>query len=388
MNKELRRGLRTWIEIDKKAIKHNYNIFRNFIGEDCKMLSVVKSNAYGHNLVEFAHEQEKLGTDFLGVDSVREAIALRKDGIKIPILVLGYTLPEMISEASKKNISVTVSNFESLSALIQTSDPSQMKSQFDGARKIKIHIKVDTGMFRHGFSEADIQKVLEKLKKNKGIVVEGLFTHFSMAKDPNYPTYTKSQVEKFKKCKEAFLKAGYSPICHAAATSGTLILKEGHFDMVRVGIGLYGVWPSEETKMFFENTFTLQPILSWKTIVAEVKKVNKDSRVGYDGAGVAKKDSIIAICPIGYWHGYPRALSNTGYVLINGKRAKILGRVCMDIIIVDVSDVKNIKVGDEVVIIGKSKNLEITADEISILLGGSTYELLTRINPLIKRLYI
>ena len=376
MQKELRHGLRTWIEIDKKAVKHNYNIFRNYIGKDCKMLSVVKSNAYGHNLVEFAHEQEKLGADFLGVDSVREAMALRKDGIKIPILVLGYTLPEMIGEASRKNISITVSNFESLSALIQTKE------------KIKIHIKVDTGMFRHGFGEEDIPKVLEKLKKNKYISLEGLFTHFSMSKDPNYPTYTKSQIEKFNRSKEVFIKAGYSPICHTGATSGTLLFKEAHFDMVRVGIGLYGIWPSEESKLFFEDKFSLKPILSWKTIVSEIKKINKDSRVGYDGAGVAKRNSSIAICPIGYWHGYPRALSNIGYVLINGQRAKILGRVCMDIIIVDVTDIKNIKVGDEVVIIGKSKNAEITADEISILLGGSTYELLTRINPLIKRFYV
>ncbi len=376
MNKELRKGLRTWIEIDKKAIKHNYDIFRNFIGKNIKMLSVVKSNAYGHNLVEFAKEQERLGTDFLGVDSVREALALRKEGIKIPILVLGYTLPEMISEAAIKDISIAISNFESLSAAIQTKE------------KIKVHIKVDTGMYRHGFYDSDILKVLDKLKKNKHIIAEGLFTHFSMAKDPNYPTNTKIQTERFKIWQDAFKKAGYNPICHTSATSGTLILKDAHCDMVRVGIGLYGIWPSEETKISFENKFSLKPVLSWKTIVAETKRVKKDSRVGYDGAGVAKKDSIIAICPIGYWHGYPRALSNIGYVLINGKKAKVVGRVCMDIIIIDITDIKNVKVGDEVVIIGKSKNTEITADEISILLGGSTYELLTRINPLIKRIYI
>ena len=389
MNKNLRKGLRTWIEIDKKAIAHNYRIFRNLIGKKCNMLSVVKSNAYGHGLVGFAKEQEKLGIDYLGVDSILEAFTLRREGIKVPILVLGYTLPEMVGEAIGKDLSITISNFESLAVILKSKN------------KIKIHIKVDTGMYRHGFMLDDVQKVLKKLKSNKNIIVEGLFTHFSMAKDPNYSTYTKAQVEKFQKCKDAFIKAGYNPICHASATSGMLVFKDSCFDMVRIGIGLYGVWPSAETKLSLENTFSLKPILSWKTIIAETKKVKKDSRIGYDGSAIAKKDSVLAVCPIGYWHGYPRALSNLGHVLINGKVAKIIGRVCMDIVIIDITgivksrrfgrdsdrSVGDVKVGDEVVLIGSSKKAEITADEISVLLGGSTYELLTRINPLIKRFY-
>lgn len=376
MNKNLRKGLRTWIEIDKKAIKHNYNVFRNYIGKNCKMLSVVKSNAYGHNFIEFAQEQEKLGIDFLGVDSMQEALALRREGIKIPILVLGYTLSERMMEAAKKNISITISNFESLSAVLKIKE------------KIKIHIKVDTGMYRHGFYENDVQKVIKKLKDNKNIIVEGLFTHFSMAKDPLYPNHTQSQIAKFSKIKNIFLETGYNPICHASATSGILLLRETAFDMVRFGIGLYGVWPSEELQIHFDKNFILKPVLSWKTIIVEVKKIPKGARVGYDGTGNARRDSILAVCPIGYWHGYPRALSNLGYVLVNGKKAKILGRVCMDIIMIDVTDVRNIKVGDEVTIIGKSKDTEITADETSKILNGSTYELLTRINPLIKRFYI
>ena len=403
MNRQLHKGLRTWIEIDKKAVAHNYLAFRDYLDknslenktiERVKILSVVKSNAYGHSLIEFAQEQVKLGADFLGVDSVIEAITLRKVGIKIPILVLGYTLPEMIDEAAKKNISITISNFESLKAVIEANV------------KIRIHIKIDTGMYRHGFMPDEILEVIKKLKNNNpsqtksqfdgagNIIVEGLYTHFSMAKDPIYPTQTKLQAEKFQKCRNAFLKVGFTPICHASATSGMLVFKDAYFDMVRIGIGLYGVWPSAETKLYFEKSFSLKPVLSWKTIIAETKKVNKDSRVGYDGTAVIKKDSVLAICPIGYWHGYPRALSNVGYVLVSGEKAKVVGRVCMDIIVIDITGIKNVKVGDEVVIIGKSRNptsairREITADEISLLLGASTYELLTRINPLIKRFYI
>jgi len=297
--------------------------------------------------------------------------------------VLGYTLPEMIKEAFRKNISLTVSNFESLSSLIKAKV------------KIKIHVKVDTGMNRHGFFVEDIPKVLEILASNNlsagqagNIIVEGLYTHFSMAKDPASPDYTNSQVEKFEKWCVAFSEVGYSPICHASATSGTLLFNKAHYDMVRIGIGQYGIWPSEESAKFFEGKILLKPVLSWKTIIAEIKKISKGSRVGYDGTNTVLRDTKLAVLPIGYWHGYPRALSNTGYVLINGLEAKILGRVCMDIIMVDITDIENVKVGDEVVLIGKSKNTEITADEISKLLGGSTYELLTRINPLMKRFYI
>ncbi len=386
MNKELRKGLRTWIEIDKKAIAHNYRVFRNLIDKKCKLLAVVKSNAYGHNLMEFAKEQEKLGADFLGVDSVVEALTLRKEGIKISILVLGYTLPEMISEAVNKNISITVSNFETLSAVIKNFPPSLRSS--GEASKIKIHIKVDTGMSRHGFLENDIEEVLNKLKNNKNIIVEGLFTHFSMAKNPSFPAYTNSQIEKFEKWRETFLKAGYKPICHASATSGTLLYSKAHFDMVRIGVSLYGIWPSKESEAYMGDKISLKPVLSWKTIVAEIKKLPKGSKVGYDCTEILKKDSTIAVCPIGYWHGYPRTLSSIGKILINGEKAKILGRVCMDIIMVDVTYIEKIKVGDEVVLIGKSGTQEISADDISTILDGSPYELLTRINPLIKRIYI
>jgi alanine racemase len=395
----LHKGLRTWIEIDKKAIKHNYKVFRNLIGKKCKMLAVVKSNAYGHNLIEFAKEQEKLGVEFLGVDSVVEAFTLRREGIKIPILVLGYTLPEMMKEASRENISITISNFESLNAInklylsssrMRGSRNSNLDSRLHGndTREIKIHIKVDTGMNRHGFFEKDIPKVLVILKNNKKIIVEGLYTHFSIAKNPHDKKYTNSQIEKFKKWQKAFLSAGYNPICHASATSGTLLFKEADFDMVRIGIGLYGIWPSKESYNYLKNKITLKPVLSWKTIVAEIKEIPKGSKVGYDGTNTVKRNTTLAVCPIGYWHGYPRALSNIGYVLVNGQKAKVLGRICMDIIMIDITNIKNVKVGNEVVIIGKSKNNEIKADDISKLIDGSTYELLTRINPLIKRFYI
>ena len=440
MKKELRKGLRTWIEIDKKAIKNNFNSFKKLIPKSCKFLAVVKSNAYGHNLTEFSKEMEKLGADFLGVDSITEALALRREKIKIPILVLGYTLPERLEDAVNKKISISVSSFETISAIkkffllssrMRGSRKLGMDSRLHGndRRVLNIHIKVDTGMGRHGFLISDQDKLIRELKKltmkndkNHFVVgninVEGLFTHFSSAKKPDDLQYTNIQIETFKKWIEIFKTNGFNPIIHTCATSGTILFSlpekilidgkskifraldkksntsvktltgEALFDMVRIGIGLYGEWPSKEIKETFKDKINLLPVMSWKTIVGEIKKIPAGEKIGYDGTKVLEKDSIIAICPIGYWHGYPRALSNKGFVLIKGKEAKILGRVCMDIIIVDVSDIYGVKVGEEVVILGKSGNEIITPGNISDMIDGSDYELLTGINPLIKKFYI
>ncbi len=381
MKKTERLGLRTWLEIDKKAIKHNYSVFRSVIPKETKMMAVVKSNAYGHNLTEFALEQEKLGVDYLAVDSAVEGVALRESGIKIPILILGYTLPEMIPVAVKNNLEITISNFDYFKEI----------KKLNLNKPVKIHIKVDTGMHRHGFQIEDMKKVITeiiKLKDNRPVYqVVGLYTHFAMAKNPSFPAYTKSQIEKFNIWREAFALANLKIICHAGATAGALLYEEAHFDMVRIGISLYGIWPSKEAEAFCEGKIKLQSVLSWKTIVAEVKKMPKGTKIGYDCSETLEKDSVVAILPVGYWHGFPRALSSIGYVLVSGQRCKILGRICMDIIIIDVTTVKNPKIGDEVTIIGKDGEAEITIDNIATLLDGSSYELVTRINPLIKRIF-
>ena len=406
--KEEKNGLRTWIEIDKKAVEHNYETIRRLLSSKCKLMSVVKSNAYGHGLLEFSHEIENLGADWLGVDSVWEALALRKDGIKKPILVLGFTLSEKIEEAIENDISITVSSFETLEAI----------KVLEVSKKAKIHIKVDTGMGRQGFLPQDLEKVLEFLLKIKDqglkIETEGLYTHFASAKNPAFPKYTMTQVGIFNKWVEAFNDAGFDPIKHAAASSGTLIFPETHFDMVRVGIAMYGLWPSPEVEAFCREKIILKPVLSWKTVIGEVKELPKGSKVGYDSTETLEKDSRIAICPIGYWHGFPRALSSIGRVLVNGKRCRVIGRVSMDMITIDVSKVGEVKVGDEVVIIGKqahqnftsqnlggqdgarqnfdSQNLggqeEIKADELANLSDTTNYEIITRINPLIKRVFL
>lgn len=378
MHQSKKQNLRTWIEINKGAVKNNHSTFRKLINPGCFLMSVVKSNAYGHGLVDFSRIVEKLGVDWLGVDSITEGESLRKAGIKIPILVLGYTLPFKIKNAIENNISLTISDFETLKNL----------KKIKGG-KLKIHLKIDTGMHRQGFFVSEIPEVIKVLKSCPAVVLEGVFTHFSSAKNPAFPAVTNKQIEEFKKAVEIIEGAGFKDfIKHVAATAGVIIFPQSHFDMVRVGIGMYGIWPAKETYEAFKNKIKLEPVLSWKTIVGPVKSLPKGSRVSYDLTEELNRDSKIAILPVGYWHGFPRALSSIGRVLIKGKEAKVLGRVTMDMIIVDITGIKDVKMGDEVVLIGKSGKAEISADTLAYLTDGSSYEIVTRLNPLMKRFVV
>jgi len=342
-------------------------------------MAVVKSNAYGHGLVDFSKEMEKLGADFLGVDSMTEARALRREGITLPILVLGYTMPELFAEAASNNISLTVSFFETLDAF----------KEVKFAKLLKIHIKVDTGMHRQGFLFGEQKSLMSRIKTQKSrIIVEGLYTDFANAKNPAFPADTRTQITEFDKWIAAFNKAGFKPIVHASATAGAMLFPEAHYDMVRIGIGLYGLWPAREARAFLQDKISLRPVLEWKSIVSEIKKIPKGARIGYDFAETLQADTTIAIIPVGYWHGYPRALSAIGRVLIKEKECRVLGRVSMDMLIVDVTGVKNLRVGDEVVIISNDQTSPASAEGISLLTDSSWYETVTRLNPLIKKIYI
>lgn len=372
-------GFRTWIEIDTKAIEHNYKTFRSLIPKHTKLAGVVKSNAYGHGFVDYSKQLEKLGVDILAVDSVSEALRLRREGLQVPIVVLGYTLPEKIREATLDNIALTISQFENLEVI----------KHLEVDKKIKIHIKVDTGMHRQGFLESDVPQLFKVLKElSSKIEVVGLFTHFASASDPTQILFTQVQLKKFLLWKELFEKEGFAPLVHASATSGILIDSVGHFDMVRVGAGLYGMWPSEELEKKFGAEIDLKPILTWKAVLSEKKLIQKGERIGYDLTEELIRDTIVAIIPIGYWHGFSRGLSGKGEVLIRGMRAKVLGRVSMDMIAVDVSYIPQVEVLDEVVLIGKQGEDEITLRDMARLISSSPYEIATRLNPLIKKIYL
>lgn len=244
-------------------------------------------------------------------------------------------------------------------------------------------------MCRQGFFAEDVEAVFDYLQASlPQAVVEGVYTHFAGAKNPAFPQGTKEQLQKFQIVLDAVAKRGLKPIRHAAATSGAIVFPEAQYDMARIGIGLYGLWPSQEVQYAYSDKFELQPILTWKTVVAEIKQVPAGSRVGYDFTELLERPTVLGILPVGYWHGYDRSLSSIGKVLVAGHRARVLGRVSMDMIIVDLTDIKDVKVGDEVVLIGEQNGATMSAEEMANLADTSSYEIITRLNPLIKRFYI
>jgi alanine racemase len=371
-----RRSLRTWIDLDRTALAHNVLTFRSLIPPGCRLMAVCKSNAYGHGLYDLAPLLQEMGVDWFGVDSVVEAATLRNKGIHKPILVLGFTLPRRFAEAAKHRVSLTVSSLENLEAL----------ARFRSAQRLKIHLKLDTGMHRQGFLPAQWETVLRLVEKcGRRIELEGIYTHFAAAKDPGCRNYTEQQIEEFERAAGRFREAGLRPIRHANATAGVLNYPRAHYDLARVGIGLMGYWPSSETKRAWEKQIVLKPALSWRTIISETKTLGKGMGIGYDLTETLRRRSQIGICPIGYWHGFPRSLSRVGEVLVRGRRAKVLGTVSMDMIIIDLCRVDGARVGDLVTVIGRDGRDEITAYEVAGRAGVSHYELLTRLNPLIQK---
>jgi alanine racemase len=374
-----RTGLRTWIEVDKNALEQNFRLFRGLIPSTCRLMAICKSNAYGYGLYDLAPALEKMGVDWIGVDSIVEAVTLREKGIRKPLLVLGYTLPSRFAEAAGHDVSLTISNFESLRAL----------ASFRQSSKIKIHLKLDTGMYRQGFLPSQTDSLLRFLKKNKSnLSVEGLYTHFAASKDPKQRDYTRRQIQEFSQAFARFEAAGFYPIRHASATAGVLNYPEANYDLVRIGIGLMGYWPSSETRKAWEKYLTLKPALSWRTIISEIKKAPKGARISYDLTETLSRNSTIGVCPVGYWHGYFRSLSKVGEVLVRGHRVKVLGAISMDMTVVDLTDVPAARVGDVVTVIGRDGKDEITAYEVAAKAKVSHYELLTRINPLIQKFYL
>lgn len=369
-------GLRTWIEVRKADLRDNYRTFRNIIKAETKLMAIAKSNAYGHGLIDYALFIESLGIDWFGVDSIVEARTLREIGIKKPILVLGYTLPEKITEAFSNTISLTVSSFEALQELTKL---------FPAVPKI--HLKIDTGMHRQGFFIKKLPRLLEFIEQKMDLkIVEGVYTHFAGAKDPKQPRETLKQIGEFENAIKILANKNVKTIKHAAATAGTINFPKSHFDLVRIGIGLYGLWPSPETFQSSHSSIYLKPALVWKTVISEVKTLPKGSRIGYDFTEILTRNSKIAFCPIGYWHGFPRALSGKGFVVIKNKLCKVLGRISMDMITVDVTEVEGVKIGDIVTILGGQEQAP-TAEGLAELCGTTNYEIITRLNPLIKRLY-
>ena len=373
----------SWIEISEDAVRHNYTCLRGFFGKGPQLMAVVKANAYGHDLRKFGQLVQSLGVDWMGVSTLDEALSLRSGGVTTPILLLtGSHDAEEICEAAKQGISITIANRQGLETL--RTIPS------DVAGILRIHLKFDTGMHRQGFLIQEVPQVVECLKallvsKEN---IEGVFTHFAAAENPMQTDDARLQIAQFQSAVHLIQSAGFRPLVHAAATSGAMIFPEVRYNLVRIGAGLYGMWSSSSTREAFEKDVPLKPVLSWKTIINEVKHLGKGSRVGYDLTATLQKDSVLALCPVGYGHGYRRNLSNVGVMLVQGVRAPIVGRVSMCMTAIDVTDVPGVHVGQEVLLLGTGTGGdEISLDEVSLWCGSLNKDVVSTIHPDIERIY-
>ncbi len=369
---------RSWVEVDYKAITKNTRTMKALLSGATAMMTVVKSNAYGHGMISSAKAALAGGSSWLAVDEITEALELRKEGIKAPILVLGYTLPDLYATAAAKKISLMISSLESLQDL----------SKIKLSKPLHIHLKFETGLHRQGIMPSHVQQVIRIICAEQfPATIEGVYTHFATIEDPMAQDYSIMQREALKEIVTKLKAKGFTPITHASSSAGVLFSKDFHFDMARTGIATYGLWPSREIHRWAKDT-ALVPALTWKTIVSEVKMIEKGAKVGYDLTYTAPRNARIAIIPVGYWHGLPRSLSNKGFVLVGGKRANIIGRVSMDITIIDVTDVPSVRIGSEVVLVGTQGKEVASAEEVAEKAGTINYELVTRINPLLPRLAV
>lgn len=361
-----------WIEIDLNALKQNIKALRSHLRQGTKFMAVVKKNAYGHGALTISRVALEAGAEYLAVYSLEEALELREAGIQAPLLIMGPVSLGRADTVVKQRLIPTVVEMELARALSHAG--KKLNAVAD------VHVKIDIGLNRFGVSLEEAPELLNYLDTLPNVKVVGLYTHFSSADEANQ-TPTKIQMERFLKLTKLFPQI---KLLHAANSAATLQFPETHLNMVRVGISIYGFYPSVAVR----KAVPLKPVLSLKTRVVRVHSIKTGEGVSYGWTWVPPRDSIVALIPFGYAHGLPRLLSNKGNVLIRGRRAPIRGVVCMDQTIIDVTDIPDVRVGDEVTIIGRDGSDEITASEIAELINTIHYEVITRLPAVLPRLYL
>ncbi len=355
----------TWIEVDLDAIAHNVSAIKAHVGPGVQVMAVVKANAYGHGALPAALAALHGGAQRLAVARAGEGLALRAAGIAAPILVLGYTPPQEVFQAVEAGLTLTVTEADVAARVAEAAQAL--------GRPAAVHVKVDTGMGRFGLLPEEVVGFAQALTTHSGIVLEGLFTHFAVA-DAADSTYTRAQFVVFQQVLAALEGAGIAiPLRHVANSAATLALPETHLDAVRPGIAIYGLRPSGEVA----PAVTLRPALALKSHVARVRTLPAGSSISYGRTYITPRALPVALVPVGYGDGYHRLLSSRGAVLINDRRCPIVGRVCMDQFVVDVSEAGAVAVGDEVVLIGAQGEDCITADEVARQAETINYEVVT-----------
>lgn len=362
----------TWAEVDLSNLVFNFQQIKKQLSPRTKVLACIKADAYGHGLLPVAKKLAAGNVDYFGVASIDEAITVRQAGIRTPILVLGMVLPKDIKPLFEYSIVPTVCTAELAQALNAFAGRAQ--------KRVAVHVKVDTGMGRIGVAAAEAADFIGKLRELPFINVEGVFTHLACADTDR--KFTLAQLKRFEAIIEGLNRRGVAiPLVHAANSMGIVSYKNSHFNMVRPGLILYGLYPQKKVAI------RLRPVMSLKTKVIFVKKLAKGSGVSYGHSYITPRDTTLVTLPIGYGDGYPRNLSNTAPVLIRGKKFTVSGRVCMDQIMVDVGK-SGVRVGDEVVLIGRQKGLSVSAEELARLGQTIPYEIVCGIGSRVPRLYV
>ena len=364
----------TWAEIDLGAVKHNLDRIRGMLAEGVSIMAVIKANAYGHGIRHIGKALVDDGVDHLGVATVDEALTLREDGISVPILVLGSVLGDEARIAVQRDITLTVCDRELLKLLAAFAKETRLVP--------KVHIKIDTGMGRIGVWHEEALAFLRAAKREKGVKLEGIYTHFSSAGRDKL--VTRMQISDFEKVIKDAEGMGIRPrYRHAANSIAVVDWKNSHMNLVRPGILLYGVYPKES----FRRDFELKPVMNLKTRIVHLKDTPPGRSISYGRTYITQKDTKIATIPIGYADGYGRILSNKAEALVRGQFVRVVGMVTMDQTLVDVGHVKGVKVGDEVVLIGRQGEADIPIEKIAKLAGTIPYEILSSITDRVPRIY-
>lgn len=381
----------TWLEIDLNAIRNNVRQIRKQIHSECMIMGVVKANAYGHGAVPVAQALQQEGSEQLAVATLGEALELRKANIEIPILVLGFTPLTHVESAVLNDLSLTLYDRQSAEAINEAAKQHGLQAT--------VHVKVNTGMNRLGLAVADSAEFVAHLQRFPNIRVSGIYTHFATADEKDL-THTLAQFNQFKHLVQSLTKRNLCPpIVHAANSAATLTLEETHLNMVRPGIALYGLHPDPASCRLPRG---YRPALTWKAQVAHINDVQKGDAVSYGREYIATQQSKIAVLPVGYADGFPRKPQHWEYVLVGGRPAPIIGRVCMDQTMIDVSHHFSISEdtttggsqhlsvaqGDEVILIGNQGDASLTAEDIAIQIGTNNYDVVSRILSRVPRIYI
>lgn len=372
-------GRPTWAEVDLDALAHNLKVVRERVGPQVKVMAAVKADAYGHGAVECARRLQTEGVDWFGVALPEEGIQLRRAGIATPILCLGGFWEGQQNACLQHMLTPVVYRLD----MIESLD----RAAHEAGSVADVHVKVDTGMGRLGVQIEDVPGFSEALTKFSNVRVDGLLTHFASADDRDQEDFTKAQLEKFQRAVGVFRERGFAPsYIHAANSAATFAFPESRGDLVRPGGALYGfvrdVFPAGDDRP------PLRPVMSLHSRIMHLKRVGKGEKLGYGGTFETKRDSLIATIPIGYDDGYRRALSNRGRVIVRGSFAPVAGRVSMDLTLIDVTDVAGVSLNDEVLLLGHSGKLSISAEDLGEMIGSISYEITCGISTRVPRKYL